>query len=420
MIHKIFEWLHPHFDKESGGKLWRLHPLYESVETFIYVEKLTTKGTVHLRDGVDYKRIMMAVVYSLIPCALMAMYNVGYQANLAMQQLGAAQLGTQLGATQIGATSVSGLYGMILSLLAQVIPLGYDPNNIFDCLVHGAIYFLPIYATTMIVGGLWEMFFAFVRGHDVNEGFFVTGLLFPLTLPPTIPLWQVAVGISFGVVIGKEVFGGTGRNFLNPALVGRAYLFFAHAAGISGNSVWVACDGISKATPLTEAMTEGTTKISASFLDAFIGRIPGSMGETSAIACLIGLLMLWYFGVASLRITFSFLGSAVLLAMLFNFLATESSPAMGVPPHWHLVLGGILFAAIFMATDPVTASMTALGKIIYGALIGALVMIVRVLNPAYPEGAMLAILFGNMTAPLIDWFIVQANIRRRRNRAASS
>ncbi|MGL4943578.1 MAG: NADH:ubiquinone reductase (Na(+)-transporting) subunit B [Thermoguttaceae bacterium] len=405
-LHKIFEWLHPHFDKEAGGKLWRLHSFYEATETFVFVERVTTRGSVHLRDAVDYKRIMMAVVYSLIPCTLMAMYNVGYQANVAMRE--------------VGLTQLNGLYGMLFSLIGKVIPLGFDPNNIVDCFVHGAIYFLPVYITTMVVGGMWEMAFAAIRGHDVNEGFFVTGLLFPLTLPPTIPLWQVAVGISFGVVIGKEVFGGTGRNFLNPALVGRAYLFFAHAAGISGNSVWVACDGFSHATPLTQAMSGGTSAISASFFEAFIGRIPGSMGETSTLACIVGLLMLWYFGVASLRITFSMLLSAAVVACLFNSFAGETSLAMQVPAHWHLVLGGLAFAAVFMATDPVTASMTGLGKIIYGVLVGTMVMIVRVMNPAYPEGAMLAILFGNMTAPLIDWFIVQANIRRRRARVEST
>ena len=401
-LHKIFEFLHPHFDKEAGGKFWRLQPLYEAIETFIYVERVTTKGSVHLRDGADYKRIMMAVVYALLPCTLFGMYNAGLQANRAMASLGIGE--------------IQGVYGQVLAFMHGYYSGLFNPGDVLGCFLHGAVYFIPIYAVTMIVGGCWEVLFALVRGHDVNEGFFVTGLLFPLTLPPTIPLWQVAMGISFGVIFGKEVFGGTGRNFLNPALTGRMYLFLAHASGICGNTIWVACDGYSAATPLA-LMQEGGVpaieKAGISFRDAFWGTIPGSIGETSTLCCLIGVGILIATGVASKTIMLSMTLSAAIIAAIFMIVDTPSNPMMHLGPHWHLVLGGFAFGAVFMATDPVSSAMTTVGKWIYGAIIGTMVMIVRLFNPAYPEGVMLAILFGNAVAPLIDYYVVKAHIKRR-------
>jgi Na+-transporting NADH:ubiquinone oxidoreductase subunit B len=263
--------------------------------------------------------------------------------------------------------------------------------------------------------------FALVRNHEVNEGFFVTSILFALTLPPDIPLWQVALGISFGIVIGKEVFGGTGKNFLNPALTGRAFLFFAYPSEISGDAVWTAVDGFSGATPLMLAADGGVSAIQAagiSWWQAFFGTIQGSIGSTSTLMILIGALFLLYTGVASWRIMAGVLLGVVAGALLFNAVGSETNPAFSLPWHWHLVLGGVAFGLVFMATDPVSASMTEAGKWVYGALIGFMTVMIRVLNPAYPEGVMLAILFGNLFAPLIDWFVVQANIRRRAKRHA--
>ncbi|MGL6227289.1 MAG: NADH:ubiquinone reductase (Na(+)-transporting) subunit B [Thermoguttaceae bacterium] len=419
-LYKIVTKIGETFDPKKKGMFSPLYPLYEAFESFLFVQPKKTTGTVHVRDALDFKRMMMCVVYSLIPCVIMAMYNTGYQANLIMQKA--------------GLTAVPGWRGNVLDLLNQyVFDFGYDPNNILACLVHGAMYFLPAYIVCMIVGGLWEVLFAIVRKHEINEGFFVTGLLFPLTLPPSIPLWQVATGISFGVILGKEVFGGTGRNFLNPALAGRAYLFFAHATSISGNSVWTAVDwkavrdanlpdAMSGATPLSLAMdpvnggVRAMTTAGYSWFEAAIGRIPGSMGETSTIACLIGMVMLLAFGIASWRIMLSMSIGAAVLAMFFNQLSSETNAALSVGLHWHLVLGGFAFGMVFMATDPVTSSMTRIGQYVYGFVIGALVLIVRVLNPAYPEGVMLAILLGNVLAPLIDYYVVRGNIKRRLSR----
>lgn len=307
----------------------------------------------------------------------------------------------------------------------QGIGLPFEPGNFLSCLIYGALYFLPVYIVCMTVGGLWEVLFAIVRGHEVNEGFLVTGMLFPLILPPTIPLWQVALGISFGVVIGKEIFGGTGRNFLNPALTARAFLYFAYPAYISGERIWTAAavDGFSGATSLTIMGTapaaEGMGALSITWWQAFIGTMQGSMGETSALCCLLGAAFLIITGVGSWKIMTGMLLGGVGLSTIFWLVGSDSNLMYALPPWWHLVIGGYAFGAVFMATDPVSASMTETGKWWYGILIGMVTIIIRVINPAFPEGVMLAILLGNVFAPLIDYFVLQANIKRRLARNAA-
>jgi len=263
------------------------------------------------------------------------------------------------------------------------------------------------------VGGFWEVLFASVRKHEVNEGFFVTSILFALSLPATVPLWQVALGITFGVVLAKEVFGGTGKNFLNPALAGRAFLFFAYPASMSGDAVWTAIDGFSGATALSQLAADGVAGLTLVWSDAFFGFIQGSMGETSTLAILIGGSALLIMRIAAWRIVAGVFLGMVLTSSLFNMIGSETNPMFSTPWYWHLVLGGFAFGMMYMATDPVSASMTSRGKWFYGALIGVMVVLIRVVNPAYPEGMMLAILFANLFAPFIDHFIVQANIKRR-------
>ena len=386
-----------------GGKLEQFGALYEMVDTFLFSPSAVTRNAPHIRDAIDLKRVMIFVWLAVMPCAFMGMFNVGLQANGAMATMGIDQ--------------IVGFRGDMLAMLGA----GNNPDSLWDNLLLGASYWLPIYLVTFIVGGIWEVIFAIVRGHEINEGFFVTSILFSLTLPPDIPLWQVGLGISFGVVVGKEVFGGTGKNFLNPALTGRAFLFFAYPADISGNAVWVAVDGYSGATPLTLAAEGGVDAIQAAGYEwshAFFGFIPGSIGETSALACLIGAAMLLYTKIASWRIMLGVLLGMVATSWLFNLAGSDTNPLFGMPWYWHLVLGGYLFGLVYMATDPVSASMTNTGKLIYGALIGLMVVLIRVINPAFPEGMMLAILFGNLFAPVIDWFVIQANIRRRAQRNA--
>lgn len=380
---------------EKGGKLEKFYPIYEMIDTFLYTPDEVTEGPVHIRDGLDLKRTMVTVAVALFPCVLMAMYNTGYQAHLALEQM--------------GVSSVEGWRGAILSFLG----ISLVPGNIIGNFIHGALYFIPLFLVTNIVGGFWEVLFATIRKHEINEGFLVTGILFPLTLPASIPLWQVALGISFGVVIGKEVFGGTGKNFLNPALTARAFLFFAYPGQISGDAVWVAVDGFTGATALAQAAAGGVDGISFSWLHSFIGLIPGSIGETSTLACLMGAFVLVLTGIGSWRIMLSMLLSAIFFALIFNVIGSETNPMFGLPPQWHLVIGGFAFGTVFMATDPVSAAMTFTGQWFYGALIGMMVMLVRVVNPAFPEGVMLAILFGNCFAPLIDYFVMRVNIKRR-------
>jgi Na+-transporting NADH:ubiquinone oxidoreductase subunit B len=274
---------------------------------------------------------------------------------------------------------------------------------------------LPIYAVTFVVGGFWEVLFAMKRGHEVNEGFFVTSILFALICPPDLPLWQAALGISFGVVIGKEVFGGTGKNFLNPALTGRAFLYFAYPAQLSGDAVWVAVDGYTSATPLALNAMGGVDAITQqwTWFDAFIGNIPGSIGETSTLMVLIGGAVLLLTRIASWRIVAGVFLGMFLLSGLFNMIGSDSNPAFATPWYWHLVMGGFAFGMVFMATDPVSSAMTNGGKWGFGILVGVMTVLIRVVNPAFPEGIMLAILFANLFAPLMDHFVVQANIKRR-------
>ncbi len=394
-LRKILDNMEPHFHK--GGKYEKWYALYEAADTIFYKPADVTKSTSHVRDGIDLKRIMITVWLCAFPAMFFGMYNVGLQAN------------TILAAT--GATGIDNWHGVLTSWFA-----GHNPDSIWDNLVLGAAYFLPIYATVFIVGGIWEVLFAMVRGHEVNEGFFVTSILFALTCPPDLPLWQAALGISFGVVIGKEVFGGTGKNFLNPALTGRAFLFFAYPAEMSGDAVWTAVDGYSGATALSIAAQSGMDVLAGqlTWWDAFIGFEQGSIGETSALAIMIGGLVLLIMGIASTRIVLGTLIGTVLTVLLYNWLGADSkNPMFQMPFWWHLVVGGYAFGLFFMATDPVSASMTNAGKWIFGALIGFMVITIRVVNPAYPEGMMLAILFANMFAPTIDYFVVQSNIKRR-------
>ncbi|MDR1099714.1 MAG: NADH:ubiquinone reductase (Na(+)-transporting) subunit B [Treponema sp.] len=390
-LRRFLDRLEPHFKK--GGRFEKLYPFFEAGDTFFYRPAYVTRTTAHVRDAVDLKRIMIIVVFASFPAIFMGMWNVGFQANSAY----AANPG-------LLTTALEGWRG---AFLARTV--GFNADSIWANFVHGAVYFFPILLTSIVVGIFWEILFACVRKHDVSEGIFVTMVLFPLILPPTIPLWQVALGISFGVIIGKEVFGGTGFNFLNPALTGRAFLFFAYPAQLTGDTVWVAVDGVTSATPLAqEAAGSGAT-----WLQAFLGILPGATGETSTLAILIGGALMILTGVVSLRIIAGVLLGAAATSFLFNIIGPSSNYLFAMPWYWHFVLGGFAFGTIFMATDPVSAAMTNTGKWIYGALIGVMVILIRVVNPAFPEGMMLAILFGNLCAPLVDHFVVTANIKRR-------
>lgn len=531
-LRNLFDRLHPLFEKD--GKLERLYPLYEGIDTFLFTPGETTVGPSHVRDGMDLKRMMITVVVALVPCIFMAFYNTGYQANLIVQGNRATQNAELIaslrtvGATvsreqetaiieaarstkiasaitaegvasteQIEAARAAGAKQRLIRSMASLVEAkvitqeqldtasssddvgaavvalaggdetkqerlaaavataqerevarrektgqdnswrnsimtsstGFDPDSLLSNILHGGLYFIPVFLVCNIVGGTWELIFCCVRGHDLNEGFLVTGMLFPLTLPPTIPLWQVAIGISFGVVIGKEVFGGTGKNFLNPALTARAFLYFAYPAQITGDKVWTAIDtagfdAVSGATSLTGLASIDTAvavdfadymkSIHVSWNDAFLGFIPGSMGETSTLACLLGAALLVWSGVGSWRIMVAVLiGAMGMAGFLHSFEATAASHIFKMPAEWHLVTGGLAFGLVFMATDPVSAAMTNTGKWVYGILIGVMTLLIRVVNPAFPEGIMLAILFGNVFAPLIDHFVVQANINRR-------
>ena len=384
---------------EEGGKLEKLYPFYEAGDTFLYTPGEVTRADAHVRDGMDLKRMMITVVLSLQPCILMALYNTGLQASLAYASLGA--VGT----------------GDWHVWLAQTLGLSFQPHDVLSCFAIGAIYFVPVQLVTIAAGGLCEAIFAVIRKHEINEGFLVTSTLFPLTLPPLIPLWQVALGIVFGVVIGKEIFGGVGMNFLNPALTGRAFLYFAYPAQISGDAVWVAVDGYSQATPLAAYADPQQMDFSYTWWESFLGVIPGSMGETSALCCLLGAGVLILTRVGSWQIMAGVTLGMVGSALFFNWVGSATNPMFNVSPAWHFVIGGFAFGTVFMATDPVSATATHGGKWVYGALIGVMTVLIRVTNPAYPEGIMLAILFANVFAPIIDRAFINRNIERRLARA---
>lgn len=415
--------VHPLFAK--GGILEVAYPMYEALDTFLYTPGEVATGTTHVRDGIDLKRMMITVVMALVPVTLFGMWNVGYQANTAIEQMEAAGIDHK---------------GDWHYTVHNAIGFTNDSSSHADNFVLGAIFFIPIYAVCMFVGGHIELVFSVLRGHEINEGFLVTGLLFPLTLPASIPLWQVALGIAFGVIVAKEVFGGTGRNFLNVALTSRAFLYFAYAGQISGDKVWTAVDGFSGATalgqmanaqPNAEIANPAVASLGAvqyvwgetepiTWMSAFLGTIQGCVGETSALLCILGAIILIATGIGSWKIMAGVIAGVVGTSLLMNGVNQGTNPMFGVPFWWHMVIGGLAFGLVFMATDPVSASMTEKGKWIYGILIGLMTVLIRVVNPAFPEGIMLAILFGNVFAPLIDYFVVQANVRSRMKRYATT
>ena len=394
-LRNMLDSIEPHFHK--GGKYEKFYALYEAADTIFYTPGYVTKTNAHVRDGIDLKRMMITVWLCTFPAIFFGMYNVGLQANSALATM--------------GMTEIEGWRGSIVGALA-----GYDASSIWSNILYGAVHWLPVYIVVFVVGGFWEVLFAAVRGHEVNEGFFVTSILFALILPPSIPLWQAALGITFGVVVGKEVFGGTGMNFLNPALTGRAFLFFAYPAQMSGDAVWTAVDGYTGASALGMASmggVEAITQAGITWFDAFLGTIQGSVGEVSTLAIFIGGAILLYTRIAAWRIVAGVFIGMVLTSSLLNAIGSDTNPMFTMPFYWHLVLGGFAFGMIFMATDPVSSSMTNTGKWYFGALIGVMVVLIRVVNPAFPEGMMLAILFANLFAPLIDYFVTEANIKRR-------
>lgn len=380
-IKNILDNMRPNF--EEGGKMHAFHSLFDAIDTLMFVPKTTTRLGSHIRDAVDNKRTMIVVFIALLPALLFGMYNIGYQHHI----------------------SLVGVEGAVSYC-----------DNFWGNLWYGFLKVLPMLLVSYIVGLGIEVVFAQIRRHEVSEGYFVTGLLIPLICPPDVPLWQLALAVAFAVIIGKEVFGGTGYNFLNPALVARAFLFFSYPTHMSGDTVWIAeqGDAVSGATPLGE-MLAGASMPSSSLMDMFIGFIPGSVGETSVIAILLGAVLLLFTGIASWRIMLSIFVGATLTGVMFNLIGANDY--MQLPFYYHFVMGGFMFGMVFMATDPVTAAQTNIGKYIYGFLIGVMAILIRVVNPAYPEGMMLSILLMNVFAPLIDYYVVEANIRRRAKRA---
>ena len=368
---------------EKGGKLEKFYPVYDGIDTFLFVPGHTTKKGSHIRDGIDLKRTMVTVIIALLPALVFGFWNTGYQHYRAL--------------------------GML------------DQVGLWDNVLFGLIKVLPIVVVSYAVGLGVEFIFCIVKGHAIQEGYLVSGMLIPLILPVDIPLWMVAVASAFAVVIGKEVFGGTGMNILNVALTARAFLFFAYPTMMSGEKVWIntsggeLVDGFSGATPLAQAYQGGLSNIPYEFSDLFLGFIPGSIGETSTLAILIGAAILIMTGIGSFRIMFSVFAGGYVMGLLFNMWGANEF--MKVPALTQLVMGGFAFGAVFMATDPVTASQTKVGKYIYGFLIGLFAIMIRVFNPAYPEGMMLAILFMNVMAPLIDHYVIQSNINKRLKRA---
>jgi|TARA_B110000285_G_C15057392_1_gene580377 Na+-transporting NADH:ubiquinone oxidoreductase subunit B len=382
LFKNILESLKPPFEK--GGKFEKLWPLFDGFETFLFVPGHSTKKGAHIRDGIDLKRTMITVVLALVPCLLFGMWNVGFQHYSAV---------------------------------------GEDAQFL-DMFLYGALKVLPLIIVSYGVGLGIEFVFCIKNGHAIQEGFLVSGILIPLIMPVEVPLWMVAVATAFAVVFGKEVFGGTGMNILNPALTARAFLFFAYPTKMSGDKVWVALDGMktvdgySGATALGNAVAQGVKGI-PSLMDSMIGWIPGSVGETSVIAIVIGAGILIYSGIGSWRIMLSMLIGGYVMGMIFNLLGVNNA-YMQIPAVHQLMLGGFFFGMVFMATDPVSASQTATGKWIYGFFCGVLGILIRVVNPAYPEGIMMAILFMNVMAPLIDHYVVEGNIKKRLKRIKAS
>ena len=369
-LRKYIDKIKPNF--EQGGKYAKFHSTFEAFETFLYTPDRVTNNGAHIRDAVDMKRNMIYVVIALIPCFLFGTWNIGYQ--------------------------------HFLSLSEDVI--------FWQTVGYGLLKIIPLYLVSYIVGLAIEFTFAEIRHEDVNEGYFVTGFLIPLIMPVDVPLWMLAIAVAFSVIIGKEVFGGSGMNVVNPALLARAFLFFAYPSKMTG------IDAYSGATPLGTIFNGGSVNDLPCLADMFIGTIPGSVGETSKIAILIGGLFLIITGIASLRIILATFAGAIAMTLVFNVLGTN--PAMEVPFYYQIMMGGFMFGTFFMATDPVTAAQTNIGKWIYGFLIGAIAILIRVANPGYPEGMMLAILLMNVFAPLIDWCVVAVNIRKRKKRWAAA
>ncbi|MCO4752904.1 MAG: NADH:ubiquinone reductase (Na(+)-transporting) subunit B [Bacteriovoracaceae bacterium] len=378
----------------KGGKLEKMYPLYEAIDTFAYTPADVTSGQTHVRDGIDLKRTMITVAMALFPVIIWTLYNTGFQANSVLASTGA---------------EAEGWRASVMALLG----LAHDPANIASNMMYGFLWFFPVFLVTQIAGGTVELIFSVVRKHEINEGFLVTGILYPLILPPTIPLWQVAVGIIFGVLVGKEIYGGTGKNIFNPALTARAFLFFAYPAQISGDAVWTAVDGFTGATALGQAAAGGLEAVTYSWSELFFGLVPGSMGETSTLACLLGAIYLISTRIGSWTIMLSVVVGMIVTSTGLNLIGSETNFMFNIPWYYHFVMGGFAFAFVFMATDPVSASMTTKGKWFYGFGIGAMGIVVRCINPAFPEGWMLAILFMNAMAPLIDYFVINSNIKRR-------
>ena len=396
-LRNLFDKSKPLF--EGKGRFARFFPLFDVFENLFYSSERKTSGLTHVRDGSDIQRVMVVVWLATFPTMFFGMYNIGYQALAALEAINFS-----------GAEHIKDWHWPLVQLFS-----GLDPNSILDCIAYGAIYFIPIYLVTFFVGIAWEMVFAVVRQHEISEGAFVTTVLFALSCPPDAPLWQVALGISVGLVIGKEIFGGTGKNFLNPALTGRAFLYFAYPASWSGDMSWVAVDGYTAATMLGISAQDGYANMPDAFTwsNAFFGLVPGSIGETSTVAILVGLAILLFTKIASYRIVGGVILGTIVTSYLFNLIGSDTNPMFQMPFWWHMVMGGYAFGLVFMATEPVSGSHTNTGRWIYGFVIGFMVIMIRVLNPAYPEGMMLAILFGNLLSPLIDHFVVSRNISYR-------
>ncbi len=372
-LRNILDKQKPHFEK--GGKFEKFHAMFDSMETLFFVPNEVTSKGAHIRDAIDMKRTMIVVVISLVPALLFGMWNIGYQ---------------------------------------HFLSLGEAPE-FWTMFLYGFLKMLPLLVVSYGVGLGLEILFAQIRGHEVNEGFFVSAMLIPLIVPPDVPLWQLALAVAFAVVFGKEVFGGTGMNIVNPALLARAFLFFAYPSDMSGDKVWIAekLDTFSGATPLGDALV-GNFENMPSAYDMFMGFIPGSIGETSTLMILIGGLLLLVTGIANWRVMFTVFAGGIVMGLLFNLWGANDY--MNIPAWHHLIMGGFAFGAVFMATDPVTATQTSKGMYYYGFLIGMIAVLIRVFNPAYPEGMMLAILLMNVFAPLIDYYVIEGNIKKRLKR----